>query len=179
MKKRYIILAIPIIIYLYFKFCNRTIPIEFRYEKIENDSIVFSSNKDLEEYGEKTGVVRYDFICPLSNNDLCYQDEYENNENVYIETGVNFDFETLKLIVKKINNRYYYKSQISISTNNNSTGQKVEITEDEIISLIKKKGDSLECKLGVLYYFFPPPKYSKSFFIPSNDLINYLKNNET
>jgi len=84
MKKKYIIIVIPILIYLYFKFCNRVIPIEFRYENIENDSIVLSSNKNLEEYGESIRVVRYDFICPLSNNDLYYQNEYKNNRDIYI-----------------------------------------------------------------------------------------------
>lgn len=178
MKKRYLIIAIPIFIYLYFKFSNRVIPIEFRYENIENDSIVFSSDKNLEEYGESIRVVRYDFICPLSNNDLCYQDEYEKNEYIYIETGLNYDYDTFKLNAKKNNNRYFYKTQISISKGNNSNGQKEKLTKNEVISLVKKKGDSLECKIGVLFYFFPPPKYSKSFYIPSDDLIYYLKSKE-
>ena len=176
MKKRYIIIAIPILIFLYFKFCNRTIPMEFKFEKIENDSIVFSSNNDFEEYGEPIRVIRYDFICPLSNNNLYYQDEYENNGNINLESGLNYDYDTFKLIVKKMNNRYFYKSQISISKNNNSKGQKQEVANNDIIKLIKKKGDSLECKIGVMFYFFPPPKYSKSFYIPSSELINYLKN---
>lgn len=174
MKKRYIILAIPLLIYLYFKFCNRTIPMEFKFEKIKGDSIFFSSNKNLEEYGEKEKVVRYSFICPISNNDLEFTDQ--TNNEVVLENNPRYYTKKLeyKLLVKKRNNRFLYRILISIRKNN-ETYRKSSLSKNEIINLINKKGDSLECKIGVMFYFFPPPKYSKSFYIPSDDLINYLK----
>ena len=173
-----ILVLIPILIYLYFKFCNRVIPIEFKFEKINNDSIYFSSNKNLEDYGEKIKVVRYSFICPISNNDLSFTDE--TNNEVVLEYNPKYYTKNLdyKLLDSMKSNRFYYRTLISIRKNN-EIYKKSTLSNNEIINLIKKKGDSLECKIGVMFYFFPPPKYSKSFFIPSNDLINYLKNNET
>jgi hypothetical protein len=175
MKKRYLIIAIPFLIYLYFKFCNRTIPIEFKFEYIKNDSVFFSSNKNLEEYGNKTGVVRYGFICPISNNDLTFPNQ--TNNEIILEYDPRYytkKFEH-KLLVRKEKNRFFYRTLISIGRNN-EIYKPSTVTDKETIELIKQKGDSLECKIGVLFYFFPPPKYSKSFFLPSEELINYIEN---
>ena len=166
-----------VIVFLYFKFCNRTIPLEFNFERIQNDSIFFSSNKNLEEYGKKMHVIRNSFICPISNNDLGFPDQ--SNSEVVLEYDLEYYTKKLeyKLVAGKINNKFIYRTLISIRRNN-EIYKKSTLSNDEIIRLIKKKGDSLECNIAAMFYFFPPPKYSPVFKIPSIELINYLKKNK-
>lgn len=131
-------------------------------------------------FKETKEAVRYTLICPISNNDLTFS-QADNNE-ISLESELDFDFSNKNLgktlIAKNYNNRYYYKAQISI-IRNNEIYKKSTITNKDIICNIKKKGDSLQCNIGVMYYFFPLPKYSPVFYIPSDSLINYLKKHKT
>ena len=174
-----VVLGIIIVIILFIKYYNRRLPIVFKFEKIENDGIVISSNENLAIFGQKEDVVRYTLICPISNSDMTFSKNDGSDKNITIESELDFDYSNKNLgktlIVSKKENRFFYKSGITIFRKDELYIQN-SLTDEETIYLIKKKGDSIECNIAVMYYFFPLPKYSKKFSIPSSALINYLQN---
>ena len=74
---------------------SRKLPIEFKFEKNENDIIVISSNENLAVFGEKTDAKRYTLICPISNSDMTFSNLKDNE--ISIESELGFDYSNKNL----------------------------------------------------------------------------------
>ena len=94
MKKKikyFLIIFVLILFFIWYK-QSRKLPIKFKFEKIENDSIVISSIEDLAEFGNKTKILRYDLICPITNDDMTFSNNDGSDNNVTLESDLNYDF---------------------------------------------------------------------------------------
>ena len=162
--------------------CNGIKPIAFKLDEIKNDTIYFSSEENIVKIGEDKKAVRITLICPLSNNSFSFAGgRIEGKDDVTLESDFIRDYSLSQRpysIVKYYNNRYHYQAVLSIFKQNEKYEESRSLKYQTLINLIRKKGDCIDCKVAVMFYFLPLTYRSKTFHISSDSLIKNIRAND-